>query len=92
MLPDFESEGRRRAQQDRVAATTISLSPLRRELSRPDKYCLRYFGNERRPGSHRFHFRQCSWHFFYWLPATTSARGIAGGKVECAEVIGADSD
>src|SRR2546423_3257808 len=65
------------AQPDCMAASAISFSPLRRELSRSDEYRLRanHAPNEDRSRSDRLGFWNGEWNFFYRLFLAANSRG-----------------
>ena len=79
----FASRRRRKcAQSNRVAASAVSVSPLRRELPRSHKHRVCDAWNERRPGFKRFSVWHGQRNFFYWIFCAANSRGAAGGTLE----------
>src|SRR5439155_572139 len=79
----FASRRRRKcAQSNRVAASAVSVSALRRELPRSHKHRVCDAWNERRPGFKRFSVWHGQRNFFYWIFCAANSRGAAGGKLE----------
>jgi len=70
------------AHSNRRAASAVSFSPLRRELSRPDEYRVCDARDERRPGSERSGVWQGKRNFLYRLSRAANSRGVAGGTLE----------
>ena len=79
----FASRRRRKcAQSNRVAASAVSVSALRRELPRSHKHRVCDAWNERRPGFKRFSVWHGQRNFFYWIFCAANSRGAAGGTLE----------
>src|SRR5438874_87298 len=73
---------RKCAQSNRVAASAVSVSALRRELPRSHKHRVCDAWNERRPRPDRFGLRHGEWNFFYWIFCAANSRGAAGRTLE----------
>src|SRR6266481_2484411 len=79
----FASRRRRKcAQSNRVAASAVSVSALRRELPRSHKHRVCDAWNERRPGFKRFSVWHGQRNFFCWIFCAANSRGAAGGTLE----------
>ncbi len=79
----FASRRRRKcAQSNRVAASAVSVSALRRELPRSHKHRVCDAWNERRPGFKRFRVWHGQRNFFHWIFCAANSRGAAGGTLE----------
>src|SRR5437762_10038593 len=80
----FFARKRRRkcAQSNRLAASAVSVSALRRELPRSHKHRVCDAWNERRLGFKRFSVWHGQRNFFYWIFCAANSRGAAGGTLE----------
>src|SRR6476646_4327867 len=79
----FASRRRRKcAQSNRVAASAVSVSALRRELHRSHKHRVCDAWNERRPGFKRFSVWHGQRNFFYWIFCAANSRGAIGRALE----------
>src|SRR5260370_31301822 len=77
---------------DCVAAAAVSVSALRRELSRPHQHRLRDPRDERRSRPDRFNLWQRQRHFLHRLLRAANSRGPAGGALERAMVVVVNAD
>ena len=73
---------RKCAHSHRGAAPAVSVSPLRRELSRSHEHRLRDARDERRSGSDRFGLRHGERNFLHRIFRAANSRGAAGGTLE----------
>src|SRR5262245_54675357 len=73
---------RKCAHSNRVAASAVSVSALRRELPRSHKHRVCDARDERRPGFKRFSVWHSERNFFYWIFCSANSRGVVGGALE----------